>query len=192
MVQEKYKNMRSSREHILSCIRENRPIEIELVNQLVASGSAGYSFSEAVERSGGVVQHHINDHRSYISQVFSNIPEDHIVDLTKMESSNDLMVKFIQEPKLVIISASLGVIENGAVLIDLSNGTSRTLPFICEHLVVLVQSEHIVETMQEAYGAIGNVPKYFVFISGPSKTADIEQSLVIGAHGPKSLTVLIQ
>ncbi|RYZ34568.1 MAG: hypothetical protein EOP49_34380, partial [Sphingobacteriales bacterium] len=67
-------------------------------------------------------------------------------------------------------------------------GFSRTaltwLPFCGSRLV---------STMQEAYERIGYAAYSFgVFIAGPSKTADIEQSLVLGAHGPKSMTVLIQ
>jgi L-lactate dehydrogenase complex protein LldG len=46
--------------------------------------------------------------------------------------------------------------------------------------------------MHDAYKRIGLAPyTYGAFIAGPSKTADIEQSLVLGAHGPKSMTVFI-
>ena len=46
--------------------------------------------------------------------------------------------------------------------------------------------------MQHAYERIGSSnPNFGTFIAGPSKTADIEQSLVLGAHGPKTLTVFL-
>jgi L-lactate dehydrogenase complex protein LldG len=46
--------------------------------------------------------------------------------------------------------------------------------------------------MQHAYERIGSLNQNFgTFIAGPSKTADIEQSLVLGAHGPKTLTVFL-
>jgi L-lactate dehydrogenase complex protein LldG len=68
----------------------------------------------------------------------------------------------------------------------------RVLPFICQHLAVLLQKKDLVSSMHEAYDVIGNADYGFgVFIAGPSKTADIEQSLVLGAHGPKSMTVFL-
>ena len=63
---------------------------------------------------------------------------------------------------------------------------------ICKHLVIILPKDQIVDTMIEAYKRVNlKELKHAVFISGPSKTADIEQSLVIGAHGAKALTVFL-
>ncbi len=66
------------------------------------------------------------------------------------------------------------------------------LPFICQHLILVIDDENFVANMHEAYQKIDtNKSGYGTFIAGPSKTADIEQALVIGAHGPRSLKVFI-
>jgi L-lactate dehydrogenase complex protein LldG len=88
------------------------------------------------------------------------------------------------------IKSSLGVAENGAVWIQEKEMMNRLLPFICQHLIVVLNTNDIVSNMHEAYQKIRDTDAGFhVFIAGPSKTADIEQSLVIGAHGARSLTV---
>lgn len=89
------------------------------------------------------------------------------------------------------ISASIGVAENGAMWVEGEAIYHRALPFIVEHLVVLITKESLVQTMHEAYKKIERIPDFGLFVAGPSKTADIEQSLVIGAHGPKRMTVFI-
>lgn len=68
----------------------------------------------------------------------------------------------------------------------------RVIYFLTQHLVLVVPASQLVNNMYEAYNRISfGGPSYGVFISGPSKTADIEQSLVIGAHGARSLTVFL-
>ena len=94
--------------------------------------------------------------------------------------------------ELALIKAHLAVAENGAVWLTDPVMGQRILPFICQHLAVLVEASSIVPTMHEAYARIGKDDYGFgVFIGGPSKTADIEQALVLGAHGPISMTVFI-
>ncbi|MFD2036439.1 lactate utilization protein C [Belliella marina] len=93
---------------------------------------------------------------------------------------------------LAIIEGYFGVGENGAIWLDDSKLDHRVLPFIAEHLVIVLDKKSLVPNMHVAYNQIDQKHSGFgVFIAGPSKTADIEQSLVIGAHGAKSLRVVL-
>jgi L-lactate dehydrogenase complex protein LldG len=63
---------------------------------------------------------------------------------------------------------------------------------LAEHVIVVLQRSRIVPHLHAAYAAIDVRREDFgVFLAGPSKTADIEQALVIGAHGAKRVTVLL-
>ena len=92
----------------------------------------------------------------------------------------------------VFIAGSMAVAENGAIWVKESAMINRILPFITEELFLIVYADQLVLNMHEAYKKI-NIDEdgFGVFIAGPSKTADIEQSLVIGAHGAKKMTVLL-
>jgi L-lactate dehydrogenase complex protein LldG len=97
-----------------------------------------------------------------------------------------------EDVDLAILPGHFGVAENGAVWITDPLMGDRAIPFIVQHLALVVQKRSIVPTLHDAYERIGLSEYDFgVFIAGPSKTADIEQSLVFGAHGPKSLTVFL-
>ncbi|MDR2497148.1 MAG: LUD domain-containing protein [Tannerellaceae bacterium] len=91
-----------------------------------------------------------------------------------------------------LFCSRLGVAENGAVWLEDADMPHRILPFITRHLILRLATDSLVADMHEAYAKLGQDNFGFgVFISGPSKTADIEQSLVYGAHGAKELTVLL-
>jgi L-lactate dehydrogenase complex protein LldG len=96
---------------------------------------------------------------------------------------------------LAILPGEFAVAENAAVWVRDAGLRHRAVYFICQHLALIVPAAAVVHNMHEAYARLGSAPfeapSFGVFISGPSKTADIEQSLVIGAHGPRSLTVFL-
>jgi len=94
--------------------------------------------------------------------------------------------------EIAYIWGTLGVAENDSIWLDESQMKNRLLPFICQYLVIVLDVKKIVANMHEAYKQI-SIEKggYGVFLAGPSKTADIEQSLVIGAHGARSLKVYL-
>ncbi|OGU07057.1 MAG: hypothetical protein A2W29_11600 [Gemmatimonadetes bacterium RBG_16_66_8] len=94
--------------------------------------------------------------------------------------------------EVLVCQGVVGVAENGAVWLPQSRVVHRAAPFLTQHLVIVLDSGAIVGNMHEAYARIRVDEEAFgVFVAGPSKTADIEQILVIGAHGPRSLTVLL-
>ncbi len=84
------------------------------------------------------------------------------------------------------------VAENGAIWVDGSTLPHRVMLFIPQFLALVVSRSQIVHHMHQAYARIGHPkPGFGVFVSGPSKTADIEQNLVIGAHGCRTLQVFL-
>jgi L-lactate dehydrogenase complex protein LldG len=95
---------------------------------------------------------------------------------------------------LVVLQGVFGVAENGAIWIPGGQVGHPASLVLSQHLAILIRASELVDNMHQAYrriSAAGDLPQYGVFVSGPSKTADIEQSLVIGAHGARSLMVLI-
>ena len=98
----------------------------------------------------------------------------------------------LSQIELAVVPGRFGVAENAAIWVSEEDLPHRALPFIAEHLVLVLPKREIVADMHEAYRRLARpLPGYGVFISGPSKTADIEQALVIGAHGPRSLAVML-
>jgi len=94
---------------------------------------------------------------------------------------------------VAIIAGEFGVAENGAVWVPGSIlGPHRAIFVVAQHLVLVVPASQIVHNMHQAYDRIRlERPGFGIFISGPSKTADIEQALVIGAHGARSCSLFL-
>jgi len=90
-----------------------------------------------------------------------------------------------------VIRGMFGVAENGCIWIP-QQMKEKAVCFISENLVILLKKSEIVNNMHEAYKRIEfNDYGYGTFISGPSKTADIAQVLVMGAQAARSVTIFL-
>ena len=86
------------------------------------------------------------------------------------------------------------VAETGSVALASGAGTPAALNFLPENHVVVVRARDIVPHVEDAMErarALDALPRALNFVTGPSRTADIEQTLEIGAHGPRRMHVLI-
>ena len=91
-----------------------------------------------------------------------------------------------------IVEGKVGVAENGCIWIP-QTMKEKAVCFISEYLVIIIDRQNLVNNMHEAYARIDMDEQYNfgTFISGPSKTADIEQALVMGAQAARGVTVIV-
>ncbi|NRF37874.1 LUD domain-containing protein [Pedobacter foliorum] len=191
----------TSREEILAKVKTNQPGPRPLPADLstVPGGMDSLTqFKTVLTTIGGAVVEVSNfeEIAQYIQQEFkakkrliSTLPE--LASVTESGWENKDPHSY-EDVDLAVIKAHFGVAENAALWITEDLMHQRAVPFICQQLAVVVNKADIVATMHDAYSKIGDAEYGFgSFIAGPSKTADIEQSLVLGAHGPKSMTVFL-
>lgn len=97
---------------------------------------------------------------------------------------------------LAILLGELAVAENAAVLLSADVLPGRSLAFLAQRILLLVPRDRLVGGFLTAQARAARLQRerrwpHCTWMSGPSKTADIEQCLVIGAHGARSLTVAV-
>ncbi|MCJ8209258.1 LUD domain-containing protein [Mucilaginibacter sp. RS28] len=191
-----------SREQILAAVAKNQPNHTplpDLTPLKELEGGALEKFTEVLTGIGGRVVQAGSYEAIEASVVNLFGPSAKIVtpvaELKSLFSADKLNVADIHDfhdVDLVLIKGEFGVAENGAIWVTEKTMGHRVLPFICENLAIIIHASDIVPTMHKAYELMPESDAGFAaFIAGPSKTADIEQSLVIGAHGPKSMTAFI-
>jgi L-lactate dehydrogenase complex protein LldG len=131
----------------------------------------------------------IKNHYPEAKSIASNLPDIQVATFNPDEVEDP---HSLNGTDLAIVQGEIGVAENGCVWIP-QNVKHKGIYFIAEYLVIVLDRTKVVNNMHEAYRQIQFSDKGFgVFISGPSKTADIEQALVVGAHGAKGVTVILR
>jgi L-lactate dehydrogenase complex protein LldG len=190
----------TSREQILSATKLNQPALVPLpeinLKEVITYDDPVATFELILTRIGGFVSHFAEEQSLNNAIIENSIGK---VALNTLDIDDDELKRIVGLKSLALetvdvayVRGTLGVAENGSIWVDEKAMVNRLVPFICQHLVIVLRSDQIVETMHQAYQLIDVASSGFgSFIAGPSKTADIEQSLVIGAHGPRSMTLYL-
>lgn len=193
----------SSKQDILNNIRKNISERYDMIDTHTAVKGITFPdplvrFLEMIEAVGGkgIVLSEGEDINEVIKanypdakNIVSNLPEINIATINPDNVADPHELNGID---LGIVKGELAVAENACVWIP-QNVRHKVIYFISEYLVIVVDKKRVVNNMHEAYDQISFQDKGFgIFISGPSKTADIEQALVIGAHGPKGALVILK
>lgn len=192
--------MSNAREQILNAVRANQPDLRAMPEVIIPADNIDLQakFTETLTTIGGKVikASGYADVIAYINSITQTGDRiiSSIVGLSDVITAGEVspLPHSLQDVELAIIKAHFGVAENGAVWITEDLLSQRVLPFICQHLIVILNADDLVANMHQAYEKIGDEHYgYGTFIAGPSKTADIEQSLVLGAHGSRSMTIFL-
>lgn len=187
----------SAKESILKRLREVEVAEREMpqldIDSIHFEDRVAH-FAEVVRGVGGEVVEAAESLETTLSQLLG---EDRVVSpLPELQerATNPDEVADVHElggDYTAVVRGAVGVAENGAVWVPVV-GCRKAHLFACRHLVIVLERANVVDTMHDAVAQISlEGLAYGAFISGPSKTADIEQALVMGAHGAMKATIIL-
>jgi L-lactate dehydrogenase complex protein LldG len=192
----------SSKDEILEKIKQNQPSSI---SELPDLSTLGLEISENLDKYKAILKSiggdfvEVKDYVDVINYIKNNYDAEkrkittltELSEIAKIDWMND-DPHSLKDVELTIVKAHFGVAENAALWVTDELMGQRISVFIAQYLAIVVNKKDLVPTMHQAYERIGNQEYGFgTFIAGPSKTADIEQSLVLGAHGARGLTVFL-
>jgi L-lactate dehydrogenase complex protein LldG len=191
----------SNKDEILNNIRKNTKTVYgmpKIVIDAIQYPDIRTKFMESMELVGGKaielkqdedINQCIRELYPTVTSIVSNIPG---ITIANINPDRIVFPNELDGTDLAVVKGEIGVAENGSVWISRVI-KEKALYFVSENLIILLDKKDLVHNMHEAYQRVEMTNHDFgVFISGPSKTADIEQTLVIGAHGARDVTVILQ
>lgn len=99
------------------------------------------------------------------------------------------------DERVALTVAYCGIAETGTLMLVSGKLKPIRLNFLPDYHIVLLRADHLLPRMEDAWDkmreSFTRIPRTVNFISGPSKTADIEQTVEYGAHGPRCLHVIL-
>ncbi|WP_232727199.1 LUD domain-containing protein [Flavobacterium sp. 1] len=202
MVKQLKEKMMSSKESILQKIKQNQPKELNELPNLEPLKESELDvleqYKSVLKSIGGdfvevsnyaEITDFVKEKFDTSKRILTTLPE--LSEVANLDWTSD-DPHSLQDAELILVKAHFGVAENSALWITDEVMGQRVSTFIPQYLAIVVNKKDIVAKMHQAYDRIGNQEYGFgTFIAGPSKTADIEQSLVLGAHGARGLTVFL-
>lgn len=189
------------KEDLLEKLRKNTHVQYDMPDMNIKGITYPDTYQQFVQMTehvgGKVVEAHKTDDLNQLirnlypeAKVFtSNLP---YISLAQRNPDSVAEASDLNGTDVGIIEGAFGVAENACIWIP-QTMKEKAVCFISEYLVIILDKQNVVNNMHEAYERITMDTRYNfgTFISGPSKTADIEQALVMGAQAARGVTVLV-
>jgi L-lactate dehydrogenase complex protein LldG len=104
--------------------------------------------------------------------------------------------KSLEKCSVGITACDALIAQTGSILLTTRSAGGRALSVLPPHHVVVARGDQLVPDLPAAFDLLyarygTNYPSFVTFITGPSRTGDIERILVLGAHGPRNLSVIL-
>ncbi|MCE6992900.1 LUD domain-containing protein [Dyadobacter sp. CY323] len=190
----------SSRDNMLKLIRQNKPDHVALppvirFDSLFENTEEKFRETLAAIYTEVFPVKNMDELAAKASELFAGVV-NRATTIPELGSWADFSLNVsdpheLETVEIAILKAEFGVAENGAVWISEKYLPHRALPFITQNLAFVIPRNALVDNMHDAYERLQDTTGWGCFIAGPSKTADIEQSLVIGAHGARSMVIFL-
>ncbi len=172
-----------------------RPLEPDLVSRFRSRAESMQSTTELVERTTdvpGAVRRYLEAHRLALR----GCVWPQLADLAWTQAGIELQARAAVDADLVgVTGAFAAVAETGTLMVVSGAATPASVSLLVETHIAIINASRIVAYMEDAWqlarDELGQLPRAVNFISGPSRTADIEQVLVLGAHGPYRVHLII-
>ena len=194
-------------------LEENRPVLLDKLAEMAALGGWKVHRASGVEEAIGYIESVARDSEGTnivrsAQDVFDQVPVDAALAnlglkvttvLRDDENSREALREEIRQSEIGITGADYAVAETGSLIILPRRGLSRLVSLVPPVHIALVRPEDILESLDdlfllrrlEYHQRGGEMGSYLNFITGPSRTADIEMTIVEGVHGPKEVHMVI-
>jgi L-lactate dehydrogenase complex protein LldG len=119
-----------------------------------------------------------------------------LLDLPVCRTDESYNVTSLESCDVGVTECDALIAQTGSVLVTARSAGGRALSVLPPHHVVLARREQLIADLPDAFALLKkkygrNYPSFISLITGPSRTGDIERILVLGAHGPKKLTIFV-
>lgn len=171
--------------------RYRTPLPADLVAQFSLLHKRVHGTVEEVESLRAVpqaVRRHLSGQSIPLQVVISPEPEFSSIDWEGLDAESRVANR---EDRSSVTMAFAGIAETGTLAMVSSRRSPVNHHFLPEFNIAVLRQSRLVDTMESLWPLIIEHPRTINLITGPSKTADIEQTIVYGAHGPRTLHVIL-
>jgi L-lactate dehydrogenase complex protein LldG len=178
-----------TREDWLALFKKN---SLELKTHFVESGDASSAHAILRDLAASEGWQRVATHEGTLAATAAAAPGLPVLTLRRGYDVNEL-----EKCDAGITECDALVAQTGSVLLTAQSGGGRALSVLPPHHVVIARREQLVPDLPSAYALLHEKygqkgwPSMITLITGPSRTGDIERILVLGAHGPKKLTIVL-